>query len=51
MITVVLAEDHPAFLRGLAAMLTESGEVDVVGTSAEGRSAVETVCDCGRMRS
>lgn len=43
MITVVLAEDHPAFLRGLAAMLTESGEVDVVGTSTEGRSAVETV--------
>jgi len=42
-IRVLLADDHPAFLRGLAAMLAESGEVEVVGTAATGRAAVDAV--------
>jgi DNA-binding NarL/FixJ family response regulator len=42
-IRVVLADDHPAFLRGLAAMLSESGEVEVVAAVATGRQAVDAV--------
>ena len=43
MIRVLLADDHPAFLRGLAAMLAESGEVESVGTAGTGRAAVDAV--------
>jgi DNA-binding NarL/FixJ family response regulator len=42
-IRVVLADDHPAFLRGLQTMLTESGEVQVVATATTGRAAVAAV--------
>lgn len=41
MIRVVVAEDHPAFRRGLTAMLTESGEVCVLAAVATGRAALE----------
>jgi DNA-binding NarL/FixJ family response regulator len=44
-IRVVLADDHPAFLRGLQTMLAESGDVEVVGTATTGRAAVEAVRD------
>ena len=43
MIRVVLADDHPAFLRGLVTMLGESDDVEVVGTAATGRAAVDAV--------
>ena len=43
MIRVVLADDHPAFLRGLATMLAESDEVEVVGTATTGAAAVAAV--------
>jgi DNA-binding NarL/FixJ family response regulator len=42
-IRVVLADDHPAFLRGLATMLAESDEVEVVGTATDGEAAVTAV--------
>ena len=41
MIRVLLADDHPAFLRGLQTMLAETGQIDVVGTATDGRAAVE----------
>ncbi|HEV7188536.1 MAG TPA: response regulator transcription factor [Blastococcus sp.] len=43
MIRVLLADDHPAFLRGLQTMLTESPEVEVVGAVTDGRAAVDAV--------
>lgn len=43
MIRVVLADDHPAFLRGLQTMLAESDDVEVVGTADTGLAAVEAV--------
>lgn len=43
MIRVVLADDHPAFLRGLHAMLAESGEIHVVATATTGVAAVDAV--------
>ncbi|HEV7211972.1 MAG TPA: response regulator transcription factor [Blastococcus sp.] len=45
MIRVLLADDHPAFLRGLQAMLAETGQVDVVGTATDGRAAVDAARD------
>jgi DNA-binding NarL/FixJ family response regulator len=42
-IRVVLADDHPAFLRGLQFMLAESSEVEVVGTATTGVAAVDAV--------
>ena len=41
MIRVLLADDHPAFLRGLQTMLNESSEVEVVGAVTDGRAAVD----------
>ena len=41
MIRVLLADDHPAFLRGLQTMLAETGQIDVVGTATDGRAAVD----------
>lgn len=43
MIRVVLADDHPAFLRGLQAVLAESDGIDVVGTAGTGLAAVDAV--------
>jgi DNA-binding NarL/FixJ family response regulator len=42
-IRVVLADDHPAFLRGLQFMLAERSEVEVVGTATTGVAAVDAV--------
>jgi len=42
-IRVLLADDHPAFLRGLQAVLAESDDVEVVGTATTGRAAVDAV--------
>ena len=43
MIRVLLADDHPAFLRGLQTMLAEAPDVEVVGAVSDGRAAVEAV--------
>ena len=43
MIRVLLADDHPAFLRGLQTMLAETGDIEVVGTATNGRAAVDAV--------
>lgn len=45
MIGVVIAEDHPAFLRGLMAMLGESGQVEVLAAVGDGISAVAAVSE------
>jgi DNA-binding NarL/FixJ family response regulator len=42
-IRVLLADDHPAFLRGLQTMLGESEEIEVVGTAGTGLAAVDAV--------
>ncbi len=39
--TVLLADDHPIFRRGLATVLEEAGHYDVVAQAGDGRSALE----------
>lgn len=43
MIRVLLADDHPAYLRGLQTMLAESPDVEVVGAVTDGRGALDAV--------
>ncbi|MEN6493372.1 MAG: response regulator [Thermoguttaceae bacterium] len=38
---VVLADDHPVLRQGLAGLLRDHSEIDVVGEAADGRQAVE----------
>ena len=40
-IRVLLADDHTMVRRGLAALLTEDGEVEVVAEAENGKEAVE----------
>lgn len=40
-IRVLLADDHPLFRRGLAELLAESPELQVVGEAEDGRQAIE----------
>jgi DNA-binding NarL/FixJ family response regulator len=42
---VVIADDHPAFRRGLTGMLSTVDDVDVVGEAPDGRQAVERVLE------
>jgi DNA-binding NarL/FixJ family response regulator len=42
---VVIADDHPAFRRGLTGMLSTVGDVDVVGEAPDGQQAVERVLE------
>lgn len=42
-IRVVLADDHPVYLDGLAGLLATVDGIDVVGTATDGAAAVETV--------
>ncbi len=37
---VLLADDHPAYLRGLVALLAEEPEIEVAGTATDGTTAV-----------
>jgi DNA-binding NarL/FixJ family response regulator len=41
MIRVLVADDHPAFRRGLQLMLADLDDLDVVGTAQTGAAAVE----------
>ena len=43
MIRVVLADDHPVYLDGLAGLLATVDGLEVVGTATDGAAAVETV--------
>ncbi|QYC37833.1 Transcriptional regulatory protein DegU [Nonomuraea coxensis DSM 45129] len=42
---VVLADDHPVYRDGLRLMLASTGQVEVVGTAADGHEAVALVAD------
>jgi DNA-binding NarL/FixJ family response regulator len=44
-ITVVIADDHPAFRRGLAALLAADGSFDVVAQAGTGNEAVRLALD------
>ena len=39
-IRVVVADDHPVFLGGLASALDDEDDIDLVGTATDGRSAL-----------
>ncbi|WP_218011192.1 response regulator transcription factor [Herbidospora mongoliensis] len=45
MTRVLIADDHPVYRDGLRMMLASTGEVDVVGTAADGGEAVEKALD------
>jgi two-component system nitrate/nitrite response regulator NarL len=42
-VSVYLGEDHPIYLEGLVRALRQRPEFDVVGTSADGRQALEDI--------
>jgi DNA-binding NarL/FixJ family response regulator len=42
---VLLADDHPAYLRGLAAILGEDPQTEVIGTASDGAAAVQQACE------
>jgi len=42
---VVIADDHPAFRRGLAAMLESAAGIEVIGEAGDGDQAVERALD------
>jgi DNA-binding NarL/FixJ family response regulator len=44
---VVIADDHPAFLEGLQALLTSSSQIEVVGRAATGTEAIRVVMETG----
>jgi DNA-binding NarL/FixJ family response regulator len=41
MIRLLIADDHPAYRRGLELMLTGTGDIELVGEAADGEGAVE----------
>lgn len=45
MTRVLVADDHPAFRRGLELMLRDVGDVELVGEASTGERAVELVAD------
>jgi len=46
-ITVLIADDHPLFRRGLRAALADAGSVSVLGEASDGAAAVSTACELG----
>ena len=46
MIRVLLVDDHELVLTGLEALLGSAPDIEIVGTAADGRSAVEAVALC-----
>ncbi|GAA3235769.1 response regulator transcription factor [Actinocorallia longicatena] len=42
---VLIADDHPVYRDGLRLMLASTGEVEVVGTAADGQEAVERAAE------
>lgn len=47
MIRVVIADDHPVVRGGLAALLAEAGDLDVVGEAADGEALVRLATRLG----
>lgn len=43
MITVVLADDHRIFVQGLCALLSNAGDISVVGTADNGAGALQKI--------
>lgn len=44
-VSVVIADDHPIFVRGLQATFAEVTDIEVVGTVRDGRAAIAAVSD------
>lgn len=42
-ITVIIADDHPVFRRGLQMIISSDNQLNVVGEAADGRQAVELI--------
>lgn len=45
MIRLLIADDHPAYRRGLELMLADTGDIQIVGEAATGDGAVELAAD------
>ena len=45
MIRLLIADDHPLVRDALASLLTGAGDVDVVGTAADGHEAVSVALE------
>jgi DNA-binding NarL/FixJ family response regulator len=45
-IRVLLADDHAVVRAGLAALLEEAGDIELVGQAGDGAAAVELACRC-----
>ena len=45
-ITVLLADDHPVFRKGLAFLLAEETDIQMVGEAADGQAAIEMAKGC-----
>ena len=43
MTTVVIADDHPLFLDGLAALLASASDIEVIGRAVTANEAIDTV--------
>ncbi len=43
MITVVLADDHRIFVQGLCALLSNTGDISVIGTADNGAGALQKI--------
>jgi DNA-binding NarL/FixJ family response regulator len=46
-IRTTLADDHPVVLEGLSAILSRSGDVEIVATDRDGDAALRTIVDTG----
>jgi DNA-binding NarL/FixJ family response regulator len=46
-VKVLLADDHPAYLRGLMAILAEDPQTEVIGTASDGAAAVQQARELG----
>lgn len=42
-ITVLIADDHPIYRRGLARAICEQDDLELIGEAADGKSALETI--------
>ncbi|HID28949.1 MAG TPA: response regulator transcription factor, partial [Desulfobacterales bacterium] len=43
--TILIVDDHPVFRKGLRLLLEEEQDLRVVGEAADGREAIDLVCE------